>query len=96
MEKTWKIDSIVSLTARTKKFQIKNRDSKEPGKEVTVEQYYQEKYNLRLQEPNLPLVKTTKKDVFYPMELCFLTKGQRYPYKLNETQVCSQTLFRKL
>lgn len=77
----------MALTPRTKKFQLKDRTTKEVIKEVTIEQYYLEKYNLRLQEPNLPLVETTKKEVFYPMELCFLTKGQRYPYKLNETQV---------
>ena len=87
MDKTWKIKAIVSLTPRTKKFEIKDRATKKPIKEVTVEQYYLEKYNVRLAEPNLPLVETTKRDVFYPMELCFLTKGQRYPYKLNEVQV---------
>ena len=87
MEKIWTIKAIVSLTPRTKKFQIKDRVTKDPIKEVTIEQYYLEKYNVRLMEPNLPLVETTKKDVFYPMELCVLTKGQRYPYKLNEIQV---------
>ena len=44
-------------------------------------------------EPNLPLVETTKKDVFFPMELCYLTKGQRYPYKLNEVQTATMIKF---
>ena len=87
MEKTWKIKAIVSLTARTKK----------PIKEVTVEQYYLEKYNVRLSKPNLSLVETTKRDVFYPMELCVLTKGQRYPYRgyersLSVNACCSGNL----
>ena len=52
-----------------------------------MEKYYQKKYNLHLEFPNMPLVETMKKDVFFPMEVCYLLKGQRYPYKLNETQV---------
>ena len=81
------------MTPRTKKFELKDRATKKVIKEVTIEQYYLEKYNLRLTDPNLPLVETTKKDVFYPMELCYLTKGQRYPYKLNETQTAAMIKF---
>ena len=93
MDKVWKIKAIVSLTPRTKTFDLKDRVTKAVIKKVTVEQYYLEKYNVRLTEPNLPLVETTKKDVFYPMELCYLTKGQRYPYKLNETQTAAMIKF---
>ena len=60
---------------------------------VTIEQYYREKYNVVLTEPNLPLVESTKKDVFFPMELCHLTKGQRYPYKLSDVQTAAMIKF---
>ena len=93
VDKVWKIKAIVHLTPRTYKFELKDRATKKVIKEVTVEQYYLEKYNVRLTEPNLPLVETTKKDVFFPMELCFLEKGQRYPYKLNETQTATMIKF---
>lgn len=51
------------------------------------------RYNLRLEHPLLPLVESTKKDVVFPMELCFMPKGQRYPYKLNEDQTASMIKF---
>ena len=93
MAKLWKIKAIIHETPRTKKFELKDRATKAVIKEVTVEEYYLEKYNVRLVEPNLPLVETTKKGVFFPMELCFLPKGQRYPYKLNENQTATMIKF---
>ena len=86
MDKVWKVDAIVPETARTYTFDVKDRVSKDVIKTLTIEQYYLEKYNVRLQEPHLPLVKS-KRDVYFPMELCYLIKGQRYPYKLSDTQV---------
>lgn len=52
------------------------------------------RYNVILQHPNLPLVEvTSKKRVMYPMELCFMQKGQKYPYKLDEKQTANMIKF---
>lgn len=92
--KLWKVKNILEKNARNYTFQTKNRETRQPeGPPKSIEQYYLEKYNLRLEFPQLPLVESTKKDVVYPMELCYMTKGQKYPYKLNEDQTASMIKF---
>lgn len=93
MDKVWTIKSILPENAREYKFKLKDSSGKEGNEEVTVEQYYKKRYNITLMHPLLPLVETTKRGVVYPMEFCFLAKGQRYPYKLNEDQTASMIKF---
>lgn len=52
-----------------------------------MEEYFKRKYNLTLQYPEFPVLETTKRGVVYPMECSIMLGGQRYPYKLTETQV---------
>lgn len=40
-----------------------------------------------LEYPDLPLIEVGKKGTMYPMEICHMGKGQKYPYKLDEAQV---------
>lgn len=40
-----------------------------------------------LEFPDLPLIEVGKKGTMYPMEICHMGKGQKYPYKLDEAQV---------
>ena len=94
MNKLWKVKSILSQNAREYKFRLKDKITrKEIDPPVSIEAYYLQRYNLRLAEPLLPLVETTKAGVIYPMELCFMAKGQRYPYKLNEDQTAAMIKF---
>lgn len=87
--KTFKIMRVSSLTARTHTFDVVDRRAGTTEKDVTVENYFKSKYNIALQWPELPLLETGKKEVFYPMECCVMDKGQKYPFKLDEAQVCS-------
>lgn len=54
------------------------------SKEVSVFQYFQDKYKFTCNE-NLPLVKTTKGDMV-PIELCDIPPGIRYPFKLSGSE----------
>ncbi|VDO19598.1 unnamed protein product [Heligmosomoides polygyrus] len=66
------IAGIVEGTARTQKFMT------EEG-EVTVEQYFLERYKLRLRYPNLPLAveKRGNAPSYHPLEVICIEKGQR-------------------
>ena len=76
---------LSNKTAKTHRFDVMN---KEDGSErsMSLFDYFQEKYNVRIDNWHLPLVEA-QKDTFYPMEMCYMEAGQRYPYKLNEIQV---------
>lgn len=56
--------------------------------EVSVYQHFQEQYGIRLEFPMLPIIETTR-GAFFPMEVCNLISHQRYPYKLDPSQVMS-------
>lgn len=60
---------------------------------TTVEKYYQMNYGIVLKFPELPLIKTRKKEECYPMEICFVEKAQRYPFKLNDVQTADMIKF---
>ncbi|XP_010521702.1 PREDICTED: protein argonaute 5 [Tarenaya hassleriana] len=61
----------------------------ESGKNVTVVQYFLEKYNYRVKYPALPALQSgsDSKPAYFPMELCRIAEGQRYTKRLNERQV---------
>ena len=79
------IKQFSEMTARSYKFKcfIKASNKEE---EITIEEYFQRRYNRTLDFPGLPLVETMKKGVLLPMEVLVMASAQRYPYKLNETQ----------
>ena len=58
------------------------------GNEVTVQQYFEEKYGLKLKYPHLPCVwvGSSKKISLVPMELCSLVPGQEHRRKLTDAQ----------
>lgn len=75
-------------SAKDTKFEMTRtqRDGTESKHMITVYDYYVQTYNIRLRYPRLPLVKTKKVGELYPMELCHIPEGQRYPYKLDDRQ----------
>ncbi|KAI5813842.1 Piwi domain-containing protein [Pyronema omphalodes] len=87
-QKIYTIEGFEEKNALDTKFALKRKDKfgKEVIEEISVNDYYQRHYNIRLRHPMLPLVRTKKKGEFYPMELCFVLKAQRYPFKLDEAQ----------
>ncbi|XVF19809.1 hypothetical protein REPUB_Repub11eG0142800 [Reevesia pubescens] len=56
---------------------------------VSVIQYYREKYNIVLKYASLPALQcgSEAKPIYLPMELCRIVGGQRYTKKLNDQQV---------
>ncbi|PAV74336.1 hypothetical protein WR25_13836 isoform B [Diploscapter pachys] len=65
-------------------------------REVTVEDYFKERYNIALQHPQLPLVKCRglrlRSDVFFPPELCKIVANQRVTVQQQTTQLMQQTV----
>ena len=83
----WTIKRISPKNAKTFQFECLNKQT--GVKEMTtVFDYYLKKYNVRLDKWQLPLLETQKKNVLFPMELAIMAPSQRYPFKLNEEQVC--------
>ncbi|KAK9467947.1 Piwi domain-containing protein [Lipomyces arxii] len=62
------------------------------GQTISVAQYYQTQYNIRLKYPKLPLIKGLKNAMF-PIELAFVREGQRYPYKISDRQTADMIKF---
>ncbi|KAL8996468.1 MAG: hypothetical protein Q9169_004018 [Polycauliona sp. 2 TL-2023] len=92
--KLWKVHDVLDKSSKDFKFNLRVPGKpKEVGREVNLVQYYLERYNIHLQWPDLPVVQTTKKNVVYPMEVCNMTGGQRYPYKLDDKQTSKMIKF---
>ena len=65
---SYTVDSVVLQTPQEHKFQQKD------GTMVSIAQYFQTEYNIRLKK--YPLVKTSGKCRYLPLELCFLIDKQ--------------------
>ncbi|PWA99478.1 PAZ domain-containing protein [Artemisia annua] len=61
----------------------------ENGATKTVVQSFMEKHNVQLEYPYLPAIQAGNdvKPIYLLMEICRITKGQKYGLKLNERQV---------
>eukprot|EP00897_Mesotaenium_endlicherianum_P008276 jgi/Mesen1/7477/ME000039S06692 len=59
--------------------------------EVGVVQYYREAYNVELQYPNLPCIDcgSPTKITWYPMELCQIVEGQKFPKSISDRQLAT-------
>ncbi|KAL8696034.1 MAG: hypothetical protein Q9224_003008 [Gallowayella concinna] len=91
--KIWKVHDILPQSSREFTFVPYMREQKKEGPPINLFDYYQKKYNIYLQYPDLPVVQCTKRKIVYPMELCSMMPGQRYPYKLNELQTSKMIKF---
>ena len=81
------IDSFVHRTARDVKFE-------KDGKMISIFDYFLMAYKIRLQYPDLPLVKMTKgKNTLVPMEILTIKENQRYNYKCDEKQTANMIKF---
>ena len=84
--KIWTIKQIARVNAKDHKFDVTDKAT---GKttNMSVYEYFFKKYTIILEYWWLPLVQTQKAGILFPMELCRMCIGQRYPYKLNSDQV---------
>ncbi|KAI0160179.1 Piwi domain-containing protein [Xylariaceae sp. FL1272] len=78
------------FTAHTHKFDWKQPDGS--VRNISIYQYFRERYNITLRWPDLPLVHTDKGGKF-PMEVCTIAENHRYPYKLNGDQTSTMINF---
>ena len=81
------IDRLIYQSAREYKFE-------KDGQKISIYDYFARTYNVRLQHPELPLVKMTRgKNTVLPMEILKINQNQRYQYKMNERQTASMIKF---
>nr|TKW30909.1 hypothetical protein SEVIR_2G069400v2 [Setaria viridis] len=61
------------------------------GPQLTVVQYFEQRYKYRLQYTAWPCLQSGKdsKPIYLPMEVCEIIEGQKYPRKLSDPQVAS-------
>ena len=87
-EDKYVIDKFVYTGARNEKFK------KDDGKDISIYDYFANTFGIRLQFPDLPLVKMTKgKNTILPMEVLMVDENQRYQYKMDERQTSNMINF---
>ncbi|KAL8815674.1 MAG: hypothetical protein Q9223_005211 [Gallowayella weberi] len=91
--RVWQVHEILPQTSEEFTFKPWNKETKKNDPPISILKYYQKKYNIILEYPELPVVRCTKKDVVFPMEACNMLPGQRYPYQLNELQTSMMLKF---
>ena len=90
---TYIIDKFIQRNAHEQTMPMKNPNTGVQT-QVTVANYFRQKYSRNLQYPELPLAKMTKGDQTYiPMELCRIAENQRYGFKLSEKQTTEMIKF---
>ncbi|KAK5734619.1 Protein argonaute [Elasticomyces elasticus] len=66
----------------------------EEGKMISVYDLFAQKYNVRLQFPDLPLAKMTKgKNTVLPLEVLTIKPNERYAFKMDERQTSNMIKF---
>lgn len=70
----------------------RNYTFEKQGQQITVEQYFWERYQIRLRAWNMPLVETTRDGVF-PMETITPHPFQKYNWKLDGEQTSKMIKF---
>jgi len=78
----YKVMGITRTTASSTFFEGEN------GR-ISVEQYFQEKYNIRLRYPWLPVAKCGGKGAMLPFEVLKIAPRQRYQKKLGDQQLAT-------
>ena len=79
--------------SKTITFEKKNRQTGQ-SKRISIYDYFNEEYKIRLQFPNLPILETSKGS-YFPLELCNIASHQRYQAKLDPQQVSVEIPDRK-
>ncbi|KAI7996397.1 Protein argonaute 3 [Camellia lanceoleosa] len=62
-------------------FTLKDREGENPPREISLIEYFRERYNRELRDQDMPCVDLGKgnRKNYVPMEFCVLVEGQRYP-----------------
>ncbi|KAI9798585.1 MAG: hypothetical protein M1833_004722 [Piccolia ochrophora] len=91
--RTFYIKGFRKENAKTYKFDVRDKETGEITKDVSVFDYFLKKYDIWLEHHYLPLVETTKKGTVFPMEIMAIQRDQRYNFKLDEMQTSKMIKF---
>lgn len=86
-DKLFYITDFIKLNVKKYKFNIKNQNTDEIIKNISVYNYFLYQYNFCLQHWNLSLMKMIKKKIVFLMKCCIITANQCYLYKLDDKQI---------
>ena len=88
-KKQYTILDISQQNAREATFTVRDPQTN-IERSISVMDYFRTKYDIRIPNPELPVIKSKmgKREVFLPMDVCYVVKDQRYMHKLNGDQVC--------
>ena len=88
-KKQYTVLDISQKDARESTFVVKD-PATQIERSISVMDYFRTKYNIRIPNPELPVIhsKMGKRDVYLPMDVCYVVKDQRYMHKLSGEQVC--------
>ncbi|MCJ1286708.1 hypothetical protein MMC26_006054 [Xylographa opegraphella] len=78
--KKMRVQRLSPSGARDTSFEELDRSTGRAGI-TTVESYFQRKYDIKLQYPNVPLL--VSRDGMFPLELCYTPEGERYKEPLQ-------------
>jgi eukaryotic translation initiation factor 2C len=89
MKRKYRVTGITKQSAEALTFQ----PNPEHPDEITVKDYFQQRYGIALKYSRLPCIKVVtsqenmpNKTIFFPLEVCDVVEGQRHSKKLNEIQ----------
>ncbi|KAJ3084300.1 hypothetical protein HK102_000701 [Quaeritorhiza haematococci] len=90
-KRKWKIASVTATSAERTVFPVKDKE----GQEENVANYFKVRYNNELKFPHFPclIVGNPNKNLYLPMEVCYVVQGQRILRKLNERQTADMIRF---
>ena len=86
IRRKYRVSNVTRRPANTQTFPLMVENGQ--TFECTVARYFQEKYNIRLQYPNLPCLQVglEQRHTYLPLEVCNIVGGQRCVKKLTDTQ----------
>ncbi|KAJ1980491.1 hypothetical protein H4R35_001111 [Dimargaris xerosporica] len=88
--RTFIVRDVLLKTPRNTKFSLRGPDGSETT--TNVQDYFEQTLNYRLQWPFLPCIEVDR-GVIFPMEVCHILPGHRYPHKLDEKQTAEMIRF---
>ncbi|KAJ3327107.1 hypothetical protein HDU76_012359 [Blyttiomyces sp. JEL0837] len=89
-----KIQAVSNPPPRQKFFQFVDANAR--TRQISVQQYYNDTYGIRLTFPHLPCVEVKQggdRIAYFPMELCQVVPGQRFRGKLDSKQTSAMITF---
>lgn len=89
VKRSYRVNGLTKTSAQDTFF------TDDDGKRVSIVQYFQQAYKLRLRYPKLPClhVGAPQKKNYLPMEVCHIMGGQKCPRKVTDNQVANMIKF---